>query len=99
MHDTPVSEAALRHKDTGQLAVVSVKSGAGNPVPVPELAKAAGGAKPYVYSTHRAYSALPREHGVIEIEREELVAFMDAHPELLPPRIGRWLTKAGGYQQ
>ena len=99
MHDTPVYEAALRHKDTGQLTVVSVKSGAGNPVPVPELAKAAGGAKPYAYSTHNSYSAPPGKHGVIEIRRDEVVAFMDAHPELLPPRIARWLVTARGYKQ
>jgi hypothetical protein len=92
MHDTPMYEAALRHIDSGQLAVVSVKSGASNPVPIPELAQAAGGAKPYAYSTHDRYAAPPSEHGVIAIKREELVGFIAAHPELLPPRIARWIT-------
>jgi hypothetical protein len=40
LHDTPIYEAALRRSDTGQLAVVSVKSGASNPVPIPELVEA-----------------------------------------------------------
>lgn len=92
MHDTPMYEAALRHPDTGQVAVVSVKSGSSNPVEIPELAEAAGSAEAYAYSTHGMYSAPPREHGVIEIQSCELVSFMAAHPELLPPRVSRWIT-------
>lgn len=91
MHDTPMYEAALRHRDTGQVAVVSVKSGSSNPVEIPELAEAAGSAQAYAYSTHGTYSAPPSEHGVIEIQRSELVSFMAAHAELLPPRVSRWL--------
>lgn len=90
-HDTPMYEAALRHTDTGQLAVVSVKSGHTNPVPIPELAKAAGEAQPYAYSTHHKYTTDPGEHGVIEIEDDQLIAFTKEHPELLPPRVARWL--------
>jgi hypothetical protein len=52
----------------------------------------------YAYSTHHSYSAPPGKHGVIEVGRDELVVFMNAHPELLPPRITRWLTTPGGDQ-
>ncbi len=92
MHDTPMYEAALRHREDGHLAVVSVKSGASNPVPVADLAEAAGDAQAYAYSTHRLYSASPGECGVIEITRPQLVGFIEGHLELLPPRIARWLT-------
>jgi hypothetical protein len=90
MHDTPVYEAALRHRD-GRLAVVSVKSGASSPVPIAELAKAAGDAQAYAYSTHDRYTDDPAKHGVIALKREQLIAFMDTHPTLLPPRVTQWL--------
>jgi hypothetical protein len=91
MHDTPMYEAALRHPDTGQVAVVSVKSGSSNPVDIPKLAEAAGSAQAYAYSTHGMYIAPPSQHGVIEIPTSELVSFMAEHTELLPPRVSRWL--------
>ena len=92
MHDTPMYEAALRRAATGELAVVSVKSGSSNPVPIEDLATAAGRAQPYAYSTHELYSAPPAEHGVLEIQRSDLIGFMYTHPELLPSRIARWLA-------
>jgi hypothetical protein len=95
MHDTPMYEAALKHNATGQLAVVSVKSGAGNSVPIAALATAAGDAQPYAYSTHGNYSADPAKHGVIMIDHYALLAFMTEHPELLPPRVARWLSLPG----
>jgi hypothetical protein len=91
MHDTPMYEATLRNRK-GRLGVVSVKSGASSPVPIPELAEAAGEAQPFAYSTHDAYTAPPSEHGVIAIEREQLMTFMAERPELLPPRISQWLA-------
>jgi hypothetical protein len=91
MHDTPVYEAALRHRD-GRLAVVSVKSGPSSPVPIPELAEAAGDAQAYAYSTHDRYTDDPAKHGVIALHRHQLVDFMAAHPALLPPRVTQWLT-------
>ncbi|MDE3075035.1 MAG: hypothetical protein KGJ86_06360 [Chloroflexota bacterium] len=94
MHDTPMYEAALRHKDSGELAVVSVKSGRSNPVPIPELAEAAGDARAYAYSTDGIHSASPSEYGVVEIEHQQLLRFMAMHPELLPPRVARWLQPA-----
>jgi hypothetical protein len=90
-HDTPMYEAALRHPGTGKLAVVSVKSGRTNPVPIPALAKAAGNAQAYAYSTHQKYTATPGKHGVIAIEHDQLITFMKEHPELLSPRVARWL--------
>ena len=62
MHDTPMYEAALRHPDDGRLAVVSVKSGASNAVPIPELAAAAGDAQAYAYSRLMAYTALSQSN-------------------------------------
>jgi hypothetical protein len=51
MHDTPMYEAALRRSGTGDLAVVSVKSG-NREAQIPELAEAADRATAYAYSTH-----------------------------------------------
>jgi len=60
MHDTPIHEAALRRAATGELAVVSVKSGSSNPLPIEDLATAAGRAQPYAYSMARFTSLHPR---------------------------------------
>lgn len=87
MHDTPMYEAALRRVGTGDVAVVSVKSGESNPVSVEALAAAARPA----YSTHGKYTAPPARHGVTAITDTELFGFMESHPELLPPRVARWL--------
>jgi hypothetical protein len=91
MRDTPLYEAAFRHRDNGRLAVVSVKSGSSAYVPVAELAAANPEAEIFVFSTEGLYGAPPGEQGVRTIERPELTEFMSAHPELLPPRISRWL--------
>lgn len=61
MRDTPTYEAALRHRDDGRLAVVSVKSGPSAPVPISELAREAGKAQAYACSTHDRYSAPPQD--------------------------------------
>lgn len=91
MHDTPMYEAALKQPGSGHMAVVSVKSGSSNPVPVVELAEASGPAQAFAYSTHELYTERPDKHGVIKIKTADLVGFMESHPELLPPRIARWL--------
>lgn len=92
MHDTPLYEAALRHRD-GHLAVVAVKSGANNVVPVREMVDVAGkDARVFVYSTHDAYDTPPEELGAAALTRRQLVDFMRAHPELLPPRIAGWIS-------
>jgi hypothetical protein len=90
MHDTPMYEAALRRKGTGELAVVSVKSGPSNPVPLKELRAAANGATTYAFSTHDCYNGSSK--GVTKITTGELVSFIRESPELLPPRIARWLA-------
>jgi hypothetical protein len=92
MQDTPLYEAALRNRD-GRLAVVAVKSGDHNVVPVRELVNATGDdAQVFVYSTHDAYDAPPEELGAAALTRRQLVDFMGAHPELLPPRISGWIS-------
>lgn len=91
MHDTPLYEAAFRHLDDGRVAVVSVKSGDSAEVPIADLAAADPTAEIYVFSTDGLYSHPPHDFGVHEIRREQLVDFMGRHPELMPPRIGRWL--------
>ena len=90
MHDTPMYEAALRKKGTGDVAVVSVKSGPSNPVPLDALRAAANGARTYAFSTHSLYAG--NSKGVIKITTAELISFIKESPELLPPRIARWLA-------
>lgn len=90
MHDTPMYEAAFREKGTGDVAVVSVKSGPSNAVPLDELRAAANGAKVYAFSTHDLYTG--SSAGITKITTPELVSFMTQSPELLPPRIARWLA-------
>jgi hypothetical protein len=91
MRDTPVYEAAFRHRDDGALAVLSVKSGSSAPVPVEDLRAAAGDARAFAFSTHDRYSAPPTEYDVAAISAADLVAFMQRRPELLPPRVAQWL--------
>lgn len=95
MNDTPLYEAALRHRDDGRLAVVAVKSGAGNQVPVQDLMSEADGAEVFVYSTHGSYTSPPTAAGATEVTHAELIDFLGRHPELLPPRIKRWLKPSG----
>lgn len=93
MHDTPLYEAALRHRD-GRMAVVAVKSGANNVVPVRELIDTAGeNTQVFVYSTHDAYDAPPEGLGAAALTRQQLVDFMRDHPKLLPPRIASWISQ------
>jgi hypothetical protein len=82
-------EAALRKKGTGEVAVVSVKSDLSNAVPLDDLRAAANGARTYAFSTHGLYTG--NSKGVTKITTSELVAFIKESPELLPPRIARWL--------
>ena len=91
MHDTPMYEAAFRNR-SGELAVVSVKSGETAPVPIVDLANAAGDAQPFAFSTHDRFTEPPADHGVRQIDQQDLVDFMTASPELLPPRIAQWLA-------
>lgn len=90
--DTQVYEAVLLHADSGREAVVSVKSGRNNQVPIEQLRAAAGDAEPFAFSTHDAVSAPPEDHGVRHITAAELGEFMTARREVLPLRVSRWLA-------
>jgi hypothetical protein len=85
---TPTYEAVLRSRENGQLAVVSVKSG-GAQVPIPELAAEAGEAKAFAFGDK--VSAPPAQYGVEMIAAKQIEQFMTERPDLLPPRISRWL--------
>jgi hypothetical protein len=93
MNDTPLYEAALRHTGNGRLAVVAVKSGGQNVVPVPDVVKAVADrdAQVFVFSTHERYAGDPGELGATKISRAEIAEFMSSKPELLPPRIAHWV--------
>jgi len=93
---TPMYEAAFRHRDDGRHAVVSVKSGSGNPVPVPELCAEVDDTEVFVFSTHDNYSAKPEDLGAKAISRARLAEFMATRPELLPDRVSRWLRAERG---
>lgn len=93
MKDTPLYEAALKHIDDGRLAVLSVKSGGQNAVPVSEVVAAVSGqtAQVFVFSTHEKFAGDPEMLGATRIAREEITEFMSARPELLPLRIDHWI--------
>jgi hypothetical protein len=95
MRDTPVYEAAFRHLDDGALAVLSVKSGDSAPVPVEQLRAAAGEARAFAFSTHKRFTTTPAAYDITEISTENLADFMARRPELLPPRVARWLQRPG----
>lgn len=92
LNDTPLYEAALRHLEDGQIAVVAVKSGTANPVPVSQVVKAVPGAKVFVCSNHDLYSEDPAGLGAIPIRKQDLVEFISSKPDLMPPRISNWLS-------
>jgi len=96
MNDTPLYEAALKHIDDGRLAVVAVKSGGQNAVPVSKIVSAVTDqeAEVFVFSTHEKFDGDPGKLGATRISRSEIVMFMAARPELLPPRIARWVSLA-----
>jgi hypothetical protein len=93
MNDTPLYEAALKHIDDGRLAVVSVKSGGQNAVPVSAVVDAVSGkgAQVFVFSTHERFAGDPEELGATKISRAEIAEFMSSRPELLPSRIAHWI--------
>ncbi len=93
MNDTPLYEAAFKHIDDGRLAVVSVKSGGKNQVPVAAVVDAVEGqgAEVFVFSTHESFAGDPEEVGATKISRAEIAQFMSSRPKLLPPRITRWI--------
>lgn len=97
MGDTPLYEAALRHQDDGRLAVVAVKSGGSNPVPVKAIVEAVRkeDAEVFVFSTHDLFNGVPESLGATRITTREIANFMADRPEILPPRIVRWIDPEG----
>ena len=97
MSDTPLYEAALRHQTDGRLAVLAVKSGGSNPVPVQEVVASVlkDNAEVFVFSTHNRYEGIPENLGATRITNAQLAEFMAERPELLPPRITRWIDPTG----
>jgi hypothetical protein len=93
MNDTPLYEAAFKHIDDGRLAVVSVKSGGKNQVPVAAVVDAVEdqGAEVFVFSTHESFARDPGELGATKISRAEIAHFMSSRRKLLPPRITHWI--------
>jgi hypothetical protein len=96
MNDTPLYEAALKHVDDGRLAVLAVKSGGQNPVPVSAVVAevADRAAEVFVFSTHERFDGDPQELDATVISRAEVSEFMSARFDLLPPRIARWIELA-----
>jgi hypothetical protein len=92
--DTPAYEWTMLHRESHTPAIVQVKSG-GQGVDLERLAAAA----PDEHTTLFAYSAAgvytgspPRE--VRCIDTEDLLAFVDKYPKLLPPRVRTWFELA-----
>lgn len=96
MNDTPLYEAALKHIDDGRLAVLAVKSGGQNRIPVSAVVAevADRAAEVFVFSTHERFEGDPQELGATVIFGAEVSEFMSARSELLPPRIARWIELA-----
>jgi hypothetical protein len=71
-----------------------VKSGGQNVVPVSAVVDAVSGqgAQIFAFSTHEKVAGDPEELGATMISKAEIAEFMSTRPELLPPRIARWIN-------
>jgi hypothetical protein len=87
---TPGYEYVLRARDTGRKAVCSVKSGS-SPVDLDRLPEDPT-VDLFAYAVSGNYVNGPRE-GLRIIETDQLVDFLRMRPEVLPDRIGRWLSR------
>lgn len=92
---TPKYEWILIDRQTGEPAVVQVKSG-GTEVDVEALAQTAKDmkAKPFVFSPEQRYSELGRRD-VKYVDPEALRKFGFEHLNLLPPRVRHWFERSG----
>jgi hypothetical protein len=87
--NTPAYEQVLISRDNGQRAIFQVKSG-DRPVDLEQLRKAAGDdALAFAYSTTGNYPG--SREGIHIIGDEELLEFMNEHPQFLPARLRRLL--------
>jgi hypothetical protein len=91
--DTPAYEYVLRHPDSGDEAVVQVKTGT-SPVPRDR------GSLPtrhvgrvFVFSPSGSYSGR-RAANVVELQFDDLVRFMREQPTCLPPLVEHWTRMA-----
>ena len=69
-----------------------MKSGSAAFVPVKRLAEESENPEIYVLLPMAFTPSRLPDFGVQRIEFDDLKAFMTERPNLLPPRIGRWLT-------
>lgn len=94
--DQPAYEWTMLHRDTGRKAIVQVKTG-GVHVDRDALAAAADDETAiFAFATGGGYDG-SRDSPVVQIQPEELLAFVGEHPQMLPPRIRTWfeLAKTG----
>jgi hypothetical protein len=91
--DTAAYEYALIERDTKQLAVTQIKSG-DTPVDLSALAATVGDDKiGFAYATSGQYDGDGGKR-VECLSDDELLGFAKSHPDLLPPRVKRWLQFA-----
>jgi hypothetical protein len=92
--DTPAYEWTMLHKRTHKSAILQVKSG-DRDVNLDELAAAAPDKDTtlFAYSAAGLYTGSP-SHEVICIKTNQLLSFVDRHPEKLPPRVRTWFELA-----
>lgn len=93
--DTPAYEWTMLHRETGIPAIIQVKSGAQG-VDLEALERAAPDWQTtlFAYSSAGLYTGSP-EREVVRIETDELLAFVEENPVLLPPRVRTWFDLAG----
>jgi hypothetical protein len=91
--DTPAYEYVLRHPDTGEEAVVQVKTGT-SPVPRDGTSLPTSHVdRVFVFSPTASYSGR-RAKNVTELGFEDLVRFMHEQPTCLPPLVEHWTRMA-----
>lgn len=88
--DTPAYEWTMLHRETKAPAILQVKSG-DQGVNLEALAAAAPDADTtlFAYSVAGIYTGSPSQK-VVRIETSQLLALVESHPKLLPPRIRTW---------
>jgi hypothetical protein len=92
--DTPAYEWTMLHRKTHRPAIVQVKSG-DQAVDLETLAAAAPNDETilYAFSAANMYTGTPTRTP-IKIDTDELLAFVERDPELLPERVRTWFELA-----
>jgi hypothetical protein len=92
--DTPAYEWTMLHRETHAPAIVQVKSG-DQAVDLDALVSAATDRRTVLFAFSAAGEYTGSGQGrVICIETDELLAFVEENPELLPPRVRTWFELA-----